>query len=240
MSIKVIGAGFGRTGTLSLKIALETLEIGPCQHWVELNRNPVLVQRWLDALRKLRAGTAVNWEVVFEGYAATVDWPACSFVGELKRAYPDAKVVLTVREPSSWYDSVSETLLPLYQSMPRWLCALVPPLGAIQSLSKKVIWGKKGIFEGQFEDRARSIAIFEEHNQKLSETIPARDLLVFDVSEGYGPLCNFLGLPVPETPFPHANDRASIKRNIRLLYIARRVLGAAGIASALGFLYWIS
>ena len=240
MTLKVIGVGFGRTGTLSLKIALERLGLGPCQHWVELTRHPSLARRWVDALRNLHNARPVDWDIVFQGYKSTVDWPGCSFASELKQAYPDAKIILTTRDPDSWYESVSQTLLPLYQSLPTWLCLLLPPLGALRYLASEIIWAENGVFEGQFEDRVKAIEVFEAHNQKVREAFPPNDVLVFDVSDGYGPLCDFLGLTAPDTAFPHVNDCASIQRQVRLFNGTRRVLIAMLLVSVPGFLYWIT
>lgn len=240
MTLKVIGVGFGRTGTLSLKIALETLGLGPCHHWVELTRHPSLARRWVDALRNLHNARPVDWDIVFQGYKSSVDWPGCSFSRELKLAYPDTKIILTIRDPDSWYESVSQTLLPLYQSLPTWLCLLLPPLGVLRYLASEIIWAENGVFEGDFENRVKAIAIFEAHSKKVREAFPANDVLVFDVSDGYGPLCDFLGLAAPDTPFPHVNDCASIQRQVRLLNRTRRAFIAILLASVSGFFYWIS
>jgi hypothetical protein len=239
LTIQVIGAGFGRTGTLSLKIALEKLGIAPCHHWVELNRQPGRVRLWRNALSRRRSGMPVDWDRLFAGYKATVDWPGCSFAGELKEFFPDAKLILTIRDSSSWYDSMNETLLPLYRSMPRWLCVLLPPLGGLQGLATEVIWGETGVFAGHFHDRGRTIALFEAHRQKVCGAFPADDLLVFDVAEGYAPLCEFLGLPLPDTPFPAVNDRKSLRRRIALLRVLGAVVVALVVGFALGLLGWL-
>ena len=106
MTLDVIGAGFGRTGTMSLKVALEELGFGPCYHMSEVFAHPEHVELWRAAAQ----GKEVDWEQIFGGYRATVDWPACSFYGELMEKYPDAKVILTVRDPQRWYESAYNTI----------------------------------------------------------------------------------------------------------------------------------
>lgn len=236
MTLKVIGAGFGRTGTLALKTALETLGLDPCQHWVELNRHPELFDRWIDAIDNLREGNPVDWESVFPGYSASVDWPTCSLVGELKRVYPDAKIILTVRDPDSWYESVSETLYALHRITPDWICIFIPRLRKIRYLSNEVIWGPNGVFGGRFEDREHSIAVFKRHNQKIIETFEPDDVLVLDIAGEYEALCEFLNRPVPAQPFPRLNERARIKYIVRLLRFGPAILSISLIA---GLVYWM-
>src|SRR5690606_21852220 len=108
MSLSVIGAGFGRTGTLSLKLALEQLGFAPCHHMTEVFANPDQAATWLAAAR----GEAVDWDSLLEGYKASVDWPSCHFWRELAAHYPDAKVILSTRDPRRWYESISNTIFP--------------------------------------------------------------------------------------------------------------------------------
>jgi len=216
--VKVIGAGFGRTGTLSLKAALEELGFGPCYHMTEVFRHPEHAPLWEAAAR----GEPVDWDRFLAGYQATVDWPACNFYEPLMRRYPDAKVVLTVRDPQRWYASTASTIYRMHQitaisPLTATLFALIGRFvaaGRVTRMINAVVW--KGTFEGNFADQRQAIAIFERHIQEVKERVPADRLLVYDVQEGWAPLCAFLGVPVPNgRPFPHLNDAESFQKMVR-------------------------
>src|SRR5262245_50709202 len=122
--LRVIGAGFGRTGTLSLKAALEQLGFNPCYHMVEVLSHPDHIARW----RAIGEGQAAEWEALFAGYQAAVDVPASEYYAQLMQAYPEAKVVLTVRDPEQWYESASSTIFRVAQGEPPF----PPPPGFIE------------------------------------------------------------------------------------------------------------
>lgn len=195
MALEVIGAGLGRTGTLSLKHALETLGFDRCYHMMELIQNPTHLPHWNAALN----GDAVDWDTLFTGYRATVDWPGATHYKTLAEHYPDAKVVLTVRDPERWYDSVNATINP------NQLSNVDPPahVQAIFKLNEAQIW--EGQFAGQIENRDYMIAAFERFNQEVRDTVPSDRLLVYEVRDGWDPLCSFLNRPVPKEPFPRVN-----------------------------------
>jgi sulfotransferase family protein len=237
MALTVIGAGFGRTGTLSLKVALEELGLGPCYHMSETFQHPEHVPIWESAAR----GERVDWELLFGGYRSTVDWPGAAFYEQLMQAYPDARVILTVRDPDRWYDSARATIygigraaaFPLF----RLLAPALPPIGrflGVQPMIDAVVW--QGTFTGRFEDRAYAVRTFLEWNARVGERVPADRLLVYEVSEGWGPLCRFLEMPVPDTPFPHLNDAETFRRRIRRMQAVSiavtAVLAAAPVAAA--------
>jgi sulfotransferase family protein len=216
VALIVIGAGFGRTGTLSLKAALEQLGLGPCYHMRTAIEHPEHVPMWESAAR----GERVDWDRLLDGYRATVDWPGAAFYEQLMRVYPDAKVILTVRDPDRWYDSarttiygvVSATTSPLF----RLLTLVLPPVRRFQRaqhMIDAVVWG--GTFHGRFEDRQYAIQTFQEWNRSVRERVPADRLLIYEITEGWDPLCRFLDTPVPDTPFPHLNDGESFRRFIR-------------------------
>ena len=216
--MKVIGAGFGRTGTLSLKTALEELGFAPCYHMVELFNNPDDVDQWEAASR----GEVVDWETFLAGYQATVDWPGCAFYKELMLVYPEAKVLLTVRDFDKWYESVLATIYETSRSFARMRTAPVRsffigrlfPAGRMRvvRLINNLIWEKT--FGGNFEDKAYAQAVFDQHIEEVKRLVPADRLLVFDVKEGWEPLCAFLGAAVPANkPFPHRNERAGFAGN---------------------------
>jgi hypothetical protein len=197
MTLAVIGAGFGRTGTLSLKLALEQLGLGRCYHMLEVFQSPGHAARWQAAA----AGRPVDWEALFAGYGAAVDWPACHFWRALADRYPEAKVLLTVREPGAWYKSVSDTI---YRAMTRPLPDGAPPeIGAQLAMAREIVLERT--FGGRFEDRAHALAVFERHNRAVEREIAPGRLLVYEVAQGWEPLCRFLGRPVPEMPFPRTN-----------------------------------
>lgn len=199
--LKLIGAGFGRTGTYSLKNALEELGFSPCYHMTTLFENEGTVEQW-DAIVR---GATPDWRSVFAGFQATVDWPACTFYQDLVRAYPDAKVLLSVRDPEKWYESVATTI---YQTSNRDLTS--PHARMIDRL----IW--QGTFNDRFLEKDEAIAIYQRHNEEVKQFVPPEKLLVYDVKQGWEPLCAFLGVPTPSnTPFPHLNDRESFLSRTR-------------------------
>lgn len=216
--MKVIGAGFGRTGTLSLKTALEELGLAPCYHMVELFNNPDDSDQWEAANR----GEVVDWEAFLEGYQATVDWPGCAFYKELMLVYPEAKVLLTVRDFDKWYESVLATIYESSRRVAQMRKAPVRsffirrlfPFGRMRvvQLINDLIWEKT--FGGNFEDKAHALAVFNQHIEEVKRLVPADRLLVYNVKEGWGPLCAFLDVAVPaDKPFPHLNERASFAGN---------------------------
>ena len=195
MGLTLVGAGFGRTGTLSLKSALEKLGVGRCYHMLEVQRNPAHVALWSRAAD----GAEMDWDALFEGYSATVDWPACSFWRELAERWPEAKVLLSLRDPEDWYDSVRQTI---YRAMTGEMKAM--PSDHVAMTRKLVL---EQTFDGRFEDRAHAIGVFRRHNEEVRESVDPARLLVYEASQGWEPLCAFLGLPVPGEPYPRVNTR---------------------------------
>ncbi len=216
--MKIIGAGFGRTGTLSLKVALEELGFGPCYHFLEVIKHPGHIKHWQAAAD----GESVDWDALFKGYQSGVDFPVSGFYKELLAVYPGAKVILTTRDPNRWYESTLETIYKGV-ALPDWLTQILPPYKGIIRMVKASTWDR--LFHGRFEDREYALRVFAEHNQEVKRFIPPDRLLIFEVRDGWAPLCAFLGVPVPNKPFPHVNDRAFTKR----MYLLARV-GAAVLA----------
>jgi hypothetical protein len=198
MPLSVIGTGLGRTGTLSLKVALEQLGLGPCYHMVEVMLDPLArAPGWVRA-----ADGDPDWESVFAGFAATVDYPGCSFWHELTAEYPAAKVVLTMRDPDAWFESTQATI---FSPQMRSRMDTMPPV--LQEFFERTV---RQEFGEQIHDRDFMTAAFNRHNAEVQRTIPAERLLVFEVAQGWQPLCDFLGVPVPDKPFPRVNSREEI------------------------------
>jgi hypothetical protein len=238
MAIKVIGAGLGRTGTLSLKVALEELGFSKCYHMTEVLARMNDARVWDAAVR----GEPVDWEALFRGYQATVDWPGCSFYQEFLRRYPDAKVVLTVRDPEKWYDSARQTIYYVRQAFPSWARLLNPRMRHFIRMLDRLVW--VGTFQGRFEDKSFAIAVFNRHNEQVRRVVPPDRLLIYEVKEGWRPLCAFLGVPVPDgKPFPHVNDAVEFRSRIQRVARIVRTVGysVVGIIALIlvGLAIWI-
>ncbi len=215
MALKVVGAGFGRTGTLSLKNALEKLGFGPCYHMFEVIERPDHIALW----HRLAFGGSIDWDLLFKDYQSTVDWPAARYWREIAAHYPEAKVLLSLRDPESWYRSVTDTI---YQGLKMPVTDSVPPLRRQQmEMARKVVL--EDTFGGRFEDKAHAIEVYNQHNQEVQRAIAAQRLLVFDAKQGWEPLCRFLDVPVPGEPFPHLNDTASIQERMKQMRQSGRV-----------------
>lgn len=223
MALKVIGASFGRTGTASLKRALEDLGFSRCYHMQEVFQNPRHVPVWQAAAD----GKPVDWEQLFKGYEATVDWPGATFYKELMAHYPDAKVILSVRDPDAWYKSMTDTVYRRSQTrFPASLVPLlIPRLRRFIRMANTLIW--KNTFKNRFGDKAYALSVLDDHIAEVGRVVPADKLLVYEVKDGWGPLCTFLGVPVPEAPFPRLNDSAAFNRQTGPTFFGRRAKGSA-------------
>jgi Sulfotransferase domain len=219
-TIKVIGAGLGRTGTLSLKAALEELGFSRCYHMTDVFAHRDHAKVWDDAAH----GQPVDWETLFQGYQATVDWPGCAFYEEFMQRYPDAKVILSVRNPERWYESARQTIFYARNAFPGWMSFVVPRMRRFTRMIDRLVW--KGLFEGRFEDKAYAINVFNRHNEQVQRVVPVDRLLVYEVQQGWEPLCNFLGVPVPaDKKFPHLNDTVEFRARIQKVARFMRIIG---------------
>ena len=207
MALEVIGPGFGRTGTASLKRALETLGFGPCHHMEEVFPRPESVPHW----QAVAAGRPVVWDEVFAGFRSQVDWPGAHCWRALIDAYPNAKVVLSVRPEESWWKSYSATigtLMASYQKAP-----LPPHVRDMIEATADMI--EKQTFGGPSSDREGALAAFRRRTDEVRAAVAPERLLVFDVAEGWEPLCRFLERPTPEEPFPHVNTTEDFWNAVR-------------------------
>ncbi len=216
MALKVVGAGLGRTGTNSLKLALEELLGGPCYHMFELIAHPQQVPLWEQALR----GEEVDWASLFEGYSATVDWPGCAFWRNLADANPDAPVLLSTRDSAqTWWASMEQTVVPALQGP---MLSDHPELMRGQEMVLELFRTR---FTPDFADRGAAIAAYERHCDAVRREIPADRLIEWQPRDGWRPICSHLGLPVPDTPFPHENTSEDFGDNAeRAIADSERVL----------------
>ena len=202
MGLQVIGAAFGRTGSHSLAQALAHLGVGPCYTIYDVKKNPSHVALWNDAL----AERTVDWQELFQGYASTVEWPAVTFLPQILEAFPQAKVILTLRDADAWYTSAEATIFDALE------LAVHNPnspgrLGPAIDLTRRLVLERT--FEGNHRDREATIALYNRHIQSVIDLVPADHLLQYRLAQGWEPICAFLDAPLPEEPFPHVNDRAS-------------------------------
>lgn len=222
MSLKVIGTALGRTGTKSLKLAIEQLLGGKCFHMIELLANT----KRLTYLKKGHKNGNYDWDALLNGYIATVDYPTCLFYEDLLVKYPEAKFIHTQRDSESWYASVRETI---YRGKPKnakdimrlvWnmiRSSDMRKVAPVFQFNDQLIW--EGQFKGLFEDKATAIEIYEAHFEKIKATIPPSQLLVFKVQDGWQPLCDFLDLPIPNTPFPNTHQRKKFNQRMDKLLV---------------------
>ncbi|HTB06834.1 MAG TPA: sulfotransferase [Bacteroidia bacterium] len=217
MALKIIGSGLGRTGTHSLKEALEHIGFGKCYHMIELLQNPKGLPYFIDA----EGGKVPNWDALFTGYLSAIDYPVARYYKELMKVYPDAKVIHTTRDPESWYQSCMETIF--------W--ASKPDAGRILKMMLRIPFSKTirerlpvlkyngSLIDKEFgkdlTDKAAVIKKFTDHNEEVLRVVPKEKLLVFKAQDGWEPLCKFLNVPVPATPYPKSNTKAEFIQNVK-------------------------
>jgi hypothetical protein len=207
--MQIIGAGFGRTGTMSLTTALKQLGFGPCYHMMEVFKHPSHIAHWQAAAD----GQEVDWSAFLDNYKSGLDYPLSAYYKELMAVFPDAKVILTVRDPQPWYESTMETIYG-GTAIPIWALKFIPPFRGLQHMIQSSVWDR--LFDDRFEDRDYAISVFNDHIAEVKRTVPEDKLLVFSVRDGWQPLCEFLNVPLPEADFPHVNDRKTMQRMLAL------------------------
>ena len=213
MTLKLLGAGFGRTGTSSAKAALEMLGWGPCHHMHEIRDHSYQLQFWTVAAR----GEPVDWDNAFDGYVSQIDWPGARYWRELADHFPEAKVLLTRRDPDEWYDSLRQTIVRSAAIGRR--CDPNPHTRAMAEMVYQTV--HQQVFNGRIEDRDYAIAVYLDHIRDVQATIASDRILIYDVKEGWEPLCAFLGVTVPSEPFPHKNTRDEFLKSKSFLTLNR-------------------
>ena len=219
MSLKVIGSGLGRTGTFTLKLALEHLGFGKCYHMTELFQYPEGVKYF----RQAENCEVVNWDLLFEGYNSVVDYPGARYFKQISDFYPDAKIIHTYRDPDEWYESAVRTIfmarnLDLKQFVK--FAIRYPFSREVQKRFHVFLYSRKLMaleFGNDFSDRKSIIKKFEQHTENVINNIKSDRLLIFNFSEGWNPLCKFLNVPVPNEKFPVSNNHEEFMRKIDII-----------------------
>jgi hypothetical protein len=198
--LEIIGAGFGRTGTHSLALALDKLGFGPCYTIQEVANNHDHTQFWNNAMN----GKKVDWYHLFSSYKSCVEWPSVFFFQELAYRFPQAKFILTLREPETWYESASKTI---FEALELSAFNPDPKKRENSNMNRRLIL--ECTFEGRHHDREFATEVYRKHIQRVIDFIPGERLLQFDVRDGWEPLCKFFQKPIPQEPFPWLNARSA-------------------------------
>lgn len=204
--MQLVGAAFGRTGTKSLKAALEMLGLAPCHHMFEVRENAGQLPYWQRAAR----GEKMDWAEVFREYKACVDWPSARYWREIAATFPDAKVLLTVRDPDAWFDSVQRTILPLMRDHENLDSEIRRQRMA---MAYEVI--VRQTFDERMDDRPHATRIYRDFMNDVRRTVEPDRLIIYETGSGWTPLCEGLGLAVPDAPFPKTNTTEEFVQGLR-------------------------
>ncbi len=196
--MQLIGAAFPRTGTMSIKHAIEMLGVGPCYHMHELFLHPEHIPLWMQA----RQTSTFDWTRVMAGYQASLDTPACLYWRELADYFPQAKVLLTVRDPSSWYDSIAATIHPIVYR---------PESAANHALAMVKELFFESYLQGQFLDKKATMQRYTDYCNEVRQYIDPARLVEYSVAQGWPALCEIFQQPVPNQDFPRSNSRADFR-----------------------------
>ncbi|GAA4844608.1 sulfotransferase family protein [Algivirga pacifica] len=222
MKLEIIGSGLARTGTMSLKNALEELTQAPCYHMIELLKDPSR----LSILQQGHKQGNTDWESFFSGFKSVVDYPGCLYVEDMLKLNPDLKVIHTSRDPEQWYESVLNTV---YRGVPNGFSDILRMIknsilykdfrkvSPVFMFNDKIIW--KGQFESKFQDKDFAIKVFLEHEEYIKRIVPKEQLLIYNINDGWGPLCDFLNTNVPDNSFPKSNQRVEFNEKMDELLI---------------------
>jgi hypothetical protein len=182
---------------------------------VEVIKNPSHLRRWTEIMQ----GGKADWEALFKGYQAATDWPVAAYYKDLMNIYPDAKVILTVRDPESWHRSVMNTIYQVGRGFFGRVSRMIPSVHQFLDAMEKAIW--QDVFHNRLEDKAHAVEVFKNHIEEVKRVVPKERLLIFEARQGWEPLCSFLNVPVPiDKPYPHRNKGAWVRGVLKY----RRVL----------------
>jgi len=218
MVLRVVGAGLGRTGTTSLRTALEQVLDEPCFHMNRVMRQPAHMAVFAAAAK----GESIDWRKFFAGWSGCVDWPACAFWSEIADTHPNALVLLSTREsPEAWWASVEKTIAPLLLRLePLSDRARAEQMGIDEALAGPWFDMVRDVLSTTFawplDDGDRCMRAYEEHNRRVEASVPADRLLRWQPGDGWKPLCEALDVPIPDEPFPSANDTEAFRSNLGL------------------------
>ncbi|KAM0264264.1 hypothetical protein ACHAQJ_000753 [Trichoderma viride] len=245
-TLQVIGAGYSRTGTLSMTLALERLLDGPVMHGGThmFGREDAYVRLWCEIyanrqnkpllMKVLRKATA--------GFVAVTDNPAVSFLAELVELYPDAKVVLVTRDPDHWFSSYRKLMKLANLDGSQWPLKVL--LWPCPTWRWAPVW-IQGLGECWLERIGVPVSrdFLPSYNDWVRKHVPSERLLTMELQQGWEPLAKFLGKPIPDEPFPHANDgeamtkfAKSMFRTAMLVWIT--ILVGTGIVAWIGLGAW--
>ena len=235
--MKVICAGWGRTGTRSLKYALEHLTGKPSYHMQNILLNKKDAKKWHNSI--FRHNEKFDWEDIYKGYGACLDFPSCNYYKELMEYYPDAKVILTVRDAESWVKSWNVLNNQILKSFTFRFLAKIPRTSfkLQKDIHNKMILGIDGAFQGVKSDKER-MKKFDEWNQSVIDYVPKERLLVYEVKDGWAPLCKFMDAPIPDMPFFYKNktkNMGHMSRFINTMFILLIVFIITAIISSVFF-----
>ena len=209
----------GRTGTHSLKEALEQLGFGKCYHMIELLQNP----NGLSCFQDAENGKEPDWNSLFTGYLSAIDYPVARYYKQLMKVYPDAKVIHTVRDPESWYQSCTETIFWASKPDAGRILKMMVRMPFSKTLRKRLpVLKYNGMlvdkeFGKDLKNKAEVIRRYNERNEEVLSTVPKEKLLVFKAQDGWEPLCKFLNVPVPATQYPKSNTKSEFIANVKAM-----------------------
>ena len=199
MTLQLVGAGLGRTGTHSLKTALERLMGGPCYHMMEVFAHPEHIPVW----RAAATGDPPDWDALFDGYVAAVDWPVASFWRDVSEAMPDALVLLSTRaDGATWWQSASQTIFAIND-------APAAPPDDFRDMWEAIATHR---FTPAYREREAALEAYQRHNDEVRRECPPERLVEWQPGDGWEPLAKALGVPVPDEPFPHSNTTDDFRK----------------------------
>ena len=235
--MKVICAGWGRTGTRSLKYALEHLNGQPSYHMQNILLSKKDAKKWHNSI--FLHNHEFNWDEIFNGYGACLDFPSCNYYKELMKAYPDAKVILTLRDSESWVKSWNVLNNQVLKSFTFRFLAKIPytSFKLQKDIHNKMILGLDGAFQGAKTDEDR-MKKFDEWNQSVIDYVPKERLLVYQVKEGWEPLCKFLNKPMPNRSFPYKNKTKNMGHMSRFINVVFIILIFIIIGIIISSVFW--